>query len=234
MEQGTVKWFSNEKGYGFIEREGGDDVFVHFSAIAMDGFKTLTEGQRVEFEVVQGPKGAQAANVVAATSRWSSRATTATSARFPPTPATRPSTRCPCRVLTGSWWRPGSWNTVPTSGAMPAVGSAAASTTTTWTCAGSGGHVERQSALRHHLGRLVQRPARGSSAVQRQRHRRPHLLPDHDCLQGGHAQGDAPRVAARSGRRHWLCFWPRFHRHPSGTAPRRAAGHEQHPGHQAE
>jgi cold shock protein len=68
VEQGTVKWFSNEKGYGFIEREGGDDVFVHFSAIAMDGFKTLTEGQRVEFEVVQGPKGAQAANVVAATS----------------------------------------------------------------------------------------------------------------------------------------------------------------------
>ena len=57
MEQGTVKWFSNEKGYGFIEREGGDDVFVHFSAIAMDGFKTLTEGQRVEFEVVQGPEG---------------------------------------------------------------------------------------------------------------------------------------------------------------------------------
>jgi CspA family cold shock protein len=68
VEQGTVKWFSNEKGYGFIEREGGDDVFVHFSAIAMEGFKTLTEGQRVEFEVVQGPKGAQAANVVAATS----------------------------------------------------------------------------------------------------------------------------------------------------------------------
>jgi CspA family cold shock protein len=66
VEQGTVKWFSNEKGYGFIEREGGDDVFVHFTAIAMDGFKTLTEGQRVEFEVVQGPKGAQAANVVAA------------------------------------------------------------------------------------------------------------------------------------------------------------------------
>jgi CspA family cold shock protein len=68
VEQGTVKWFSNEKGYGFIEREGGDDVFVHFSAITMDGFKTLTEGQRVEFEVVQGPKGAQAANVSAATS----------------------------------------------------------------------------------------------------------------------------------------------------------------------
>jgi cold shock protein len=68
VEQGTVKWFSNEKGYGFIEREGGDDVFVHFSAIAGEGFKTLNEGQRVEFEVVQGPKGAQAANVVAASS----------------------------------------------------------------------------------------------------------------------------------------------------------------------
>jgi cold shock protein len=65
LAQGTVKWFSNEKGYGFIEREGGDDVFVHFSAIGMDGYKSLTEGQRVEFEVVQGPKGAQAANVVA-------------------------------------------------------------------------------------------------------------------------------------------------------------------------
>ena len=63
MAQGTVKWFSNEKGYGFIEREEGDDVFVHFSAITMDGYKTLTEGQRVEFEVVQGDKGLQAANV---------------------------------------------------------------------------------------------------------------------------------------------------------------------------
>ena len=63
MEQGTVKWFSNEKGYGFIEREGGDDVFVHFSAIAMDGFKTLTEGQRVEFESEQGAKGPQATQV---------------------------------------------------------------------------------------------------------------------------------------------------------------------------
>ncbi len=63
LAQGTVKWFSNEKGYGFIEREGGDDVFVHFSAITMDGYKSLTEGQRVEFEVVQGHKGAQAANV---------------------------------------------------------------------------------------------------------------------------------------------------------------------------
>jgi CspA family cold shock protein len=65
LAEGTVKWFSNEKGYGFIEREGGDDVFVHFSAIAMDGYKSLTEGQRVSFEVVQGPKGAQAANVQA-------------------------------------------------------------------------------------------------------------------------------------------------------------------------
>ena len=64
MAEGTVKWFSNEKGYGFIERGNGEaDVFVHFSAIAGEGYKSLTEGQRVEFEVVQGPKGAQAANV---------------------------------------------------------------------------------------------------------------------------------------------------------------------------
>ncbi len=67
MAQGTVKWFNSEKGFGFIAPDDGSkDVFVHFSAIAMDGFKTLTEGQRVEFEVVQGPKGAQAANVQAA------------------------------------------------------------------------------------------------------------------------------------------------------------------------
>jgi cold shock protein len=66
LAEGTVKWFSNEKGFGFIEREGGDDVFVHFSAITMDGYKTLTEGQRVSFEVVQGDKGLQAANVQAA------------------------------------------------------------------------------------------------------------------------------------------------------------------------
>src|SRR5262249_55845364 len=66
LAQGTVKWFSNEKGYGFIERGNGEeDVFVHFSAIAMDGYKTLTEGQRVEFEIVQGDKGLQAANVIA-------------------------------------------------------------------------------------------------------------------------------------------------------------------------
>ena len=66
VETGTVKWLSNEKGYGFIARDNGDDVFVHFTAITMDGYKSLTEGQKVEFEVVQGPKGAQAANVSAA------------------------------------------------------------------------------------------------------------------------------------------------------------------------
>ena len=64
MAEGTVKWFSNEKGYGFIARSEGEDVFVHFSAIAGDGYKTLTEGQAVEFEVVQGPKGLQAASVI--------------------------------------------------------------------------------------------------------------------------------------------------------------------------
>ena len=63
MAEGTVKWFSNEKGYGFIERAEGEDVFVHFSAITMDGYKSLQEGQRVECEVVQGQKGLQAANV---------------------------------------------------------------------------------------------------------------------------------------------------------------------------
>jgi len=61
---GTVKWFSNEKGYGFIEREGGDDVFVHHSAIQGDGFKSLDEGETVEFEVIQGDKGPKAQNVV--------------------------------------------------------------------------------------------------------------------------------------------------------------------------
>jgi cold shock protein len=64
LAEGTVKWFSNEKGFGFIEREGGDDVFVHFSAITGEGYKSLAEGQKVEFEVVDGPKGAQAANVM--------------------------------------------------------------------------------------------------------------------------------------------------------------------------
>lgn len=61
--QGTVKWFNEAKGYGFITPDEGNDVFVHFSAILGDGFKTLAEGQRVEFEVVQGDKGPQAANV---------------------------------------------------------------------------------------------------------------------------------------------------------------------------
>jgi len=61
---GTVKWFNGTKGYGFIEREGGPDVFVHFSAIQGDGFKNLQEGQKVEFNVEQGPKGLQAADVV--------------------------------------------------------------------------------------------------------------------------------------------------------------------------
>ena len=63
MPEGTVKWFSNEKGFGFIEREEGDDVFVHFSQINQDGYKTLEQGQRVSFEVQEGPKGLQAAEV---------------------------------------------------------------------------------------------------------------------------------------------------------------------------
>ncbi len=61
--QGKVKWFSSEKGYGFIQRDNGADVFVHFSAIQTEGFKTLNEGQDVEFEVVEGSRGPQAANV---------------------------------------------------------------------------------------------------------------------------------------------------------------------------
>ncbi len=63
MAEGTVKWFSNEKGYGFISPDEGDDVFVHHSKITMDGYRSLTEGQRVEFEVEQGDKGLQATNV---------------------------------------------------------------------------------------------------------------------------------------------------------------------------
>lgn len=62
--QGTVKWFNGDKGFGFIEREGGADVFVHFSAIQADGFRNLQEGQKVEFTVEKGPKGPQASNVV--------------------------------------------------------------------------------------------------------------------------------------------------------------------------
>jgi len=65
MAQGKVKWFNDAKGYGFIETAEGKDVFVHYSAIAMEGYKTLTEGQEVTFEVVQGAKGPQAANVQA-------------------------------------------------------------------------------------------------------------------------------------------------------------------------
>ena len=61
---GTVKWFNGGKGYGFIAREGGDDVFVHYSAIQTDGYRNLVEGQKVEFTVEKGPKGLQAANVV--------------------------------------------------------------------------------------------------------------------------------------------------------------------------
>lgn len=61
---GTVKWFNNSKGYGFIEQENGPDVFAHFSAIKVDGFKTLTEGQRVEFTVTEGTKGPQAEDIV--------------------------------------------------------------------------------------------------------------------------------------------------------------------------
>ncbi len=64
MQTGKVKWFNAEKGFGFIETDGGNDVFVHFSAIQGEGFKTLDEGQEVEFEVVDGQRGPQAANVV--------------------------------------------------------------------------------------------------------------------------------------------------------------------------
>jgi cold shock protein len=63
MAQGTVKWFNDSKGYGFISQEGGEDVFVHHTAIQMDGFRSLAEGDKVEFEVAKGPKGLQAQNV---------------------------------------------------------------------------------------------------------------------------------------------------------------------------
>ena len=66
MAQGTVKWFNSEKGFGFIAVDGGEDVFVHYSAIQSDGYRSLDEGQRVEFEVTQGPKGPQADGVTAA------------------------------------------------------------------------------------------------------------------------------------------------------------------------
>jgi CspA family cold shock protein len=63
VAEGTVKWFNDTKGFGFIAQPGGEDIFVHHTAIMMDGFRTLPEGSRVEFDVVQGPKGLQAANV---------------------------------------------------------------------------------------------------------------------------------------------------------------------------
>ncbi|EHK4065501.1 cold-shock protein CspD [Listeria monocytogenes] len=63
MQNGKVKWFNNEKGYGFIESDGGEDIFVHFTAIQGDGYKSLEEGQAITFEVVEGNRGAQAANV---------------------------------------------------------------------------------------------------------------------------------------------------------------------------
>jgi CspA family cold shock protein len=65
VKQGTVKWFNDAKGFGFITQEGGADVFVHHTAITAQGFRSLTEGQRVQFDVVEGPKGLQAANVTA-------------------------------------------------------------------------------------------------------------------------------------------------------------------------
>lgn len=64
MNEGTVKWFNGEKGFGFIEQEAGDDVFVHFSAIQGEGFKSLEEGQKVEFTIEDGQRGPQAANIV--------------------------------------------------------------------------------------------------------------------------------------------------------------------------
>ncbi len=64
MNKGTVKWFNNQKGFGFISDEQGNDVFVHYSGLAMDGFKSLEEGQEVQFDVVQGAKGPQATNVI--------------------------------------------------------------------------------------------------------------------------------------------------------------------------
>ena len=64
MAKGTVKWFNNQKGYGFISVDDGKDIFVHYSAVKGDGYKSLQEGQQVEFDIIQSPKGAQASNVI--------------------------------------------------------------------------------------------------------------------------------------------------------------------------
>jgi len=89
MANGTVKWFSNSKGYGFISPEdGGNDVFAHFSAIEMDGYKTLKQGQEVSFELKEGPKGPQAHNIQAATSASAPAAGDASTASQPETAST--------------------------------------------------------------------------------------------------------------------------------------------------
>ena len=74
-EKGTVKWFNGAKGYGFIQRSTGEDVFVHYSAIQENGYRSLNEGETVEFDLLKGPKGYQAANVARVTTAWSLRAT---------------------------------------------------------------------------------------------------------------------------------------------------------------
>jgi len=89
MANGTVKWFSNSKGYGFISpKDGGNDVFAHFSAIEMDGYKTLKQGQEVSFELKEGPKGPQAHNIQAATSAGAPAAGEVSTASQPETAAT--------------------------------------------------------------------------------------------------------------------------------------------------
>jgi len=80
MARGKVKWFNEQKGFGFIEQEGGGDVFVHYSSITGEGFKTLAEGDEVEFDLTQGPKGPKAENVKRVTPCWTCRATPRTSA----------------------------------------------------------------------------------------------------------------------------------------------------------